>query len=185
MGTLCRSAGVPALRDVALPVLLLVLSAASPAQADEVFVGAYRHGVDTPFTLKTGEKGTDIAAGYRFDPVLGPLQPYVIASLNSRGDTSFAATGMAWTIGKGRVYLRPAAGLAIHDGPRRRTGANGRATQLGSRVLFEPEIGLGYRASNRLSIEANWMHLSHARLFNAQQNPGIDMIGMRLNWKLR
>jgi hypothetical protein len=72
----------------------------------------------------------------------------------------------------------------IHDGPSRRIGRDRQFTHLGSRVLFEPEIALGLRASERLSIEASWMHISHARLFSAQ-NPGLDMIGLRLSWKVR
>ena len=49
--------------------------------------------------------------------------------------------------------------------------------------LFEPEFGLGVQASDRLSVEASWVHLSHAQLFS-RQNPGIDTIGLRLNLKL-
>ncbi|MEZ5742203.1 MAG: acyloxyacyl hydrolase [Sphingomonadaceae bacterium] len=163
---------------------------ATPAAAQEVFAGVYDHGVDTPFTLKTGEGGADIAAGYRFAPVealgaIGKPEPYLVASVNTTGDTSFAAVGLSWTIGKGPVYLRPGIGLAIHDGPSRRFNpVTGRETDLGSRVLFEPEIGLGYRINERLSAEAHWMHVSHAQLLNSGQNPGLDMIGLRLNYRL-
>jgi len=51
-------------------------------------------------------------------------------------------------------------------------------------VLFEPEIALGYRIDERFSIEASWMHISQGQLFNGRQNPGIDMIGARLNYRL-
>lgn len=159
--------------------------AASPAAAQEVFVGAHKHAVDTPFTLHTGESGADLSVGFRFAPIVKDLAPYVVASINTRRDTSFAGAGLGWTLGKGRFYARPAVGLVVHDGPARRFAPNGRQTDLGSRVLFEPEIGIGWRAGNRLSIEANWMHISHARLFNRQQNPGIDMMGVRLNWRVR
>ena len=36
----------------------------------------------------------------------------------------------------------------------------------------------------RMPIEASWVHLSHARLFNREQNPGIDMLGLRLTYAL-
>ena len=162
------------------------LAAATPAAAQEAFAGLYAHGVDTPFTLETGESGADVVAGVRLAPIralsaIGSPAPYLIGSLNTGGDSSFAGAGLAWTIGKGPVYVRPAVGLVVHDGPGTRFDAiTGRRTDLGSRVLFEPEIGVGYRLSERFSAEASWMHVSHARLFDGAQNPGIDMIGVRL-----
>jgi lipid A 3-O-deacylase len=48
-------------------------------------------------------------------------------------------------------------------------------------VLFEPEIGIGFRLNGRASIEASWVHMSHAQLFS-HQNPGIDNLGVRLNF---
>lgn len=176
-----------------LPVLTLAVAVSAtvtPARAQEAFAGVYAHAAETPFTFDTGERGADIAAGYRFAPIaalaaLGRPAPYVLVSANTRGDTSFAAAGLHWTIGKGRFYVRPGIGIAVHDGPSQRIDlAAGRHTDLGSRVLFEPEIGVGYRLNARLSAEASWMHISQAQLFNRRQNPGIDMIGMRLNLKL-
>ena len=170
-----------------LLALATLLATASPACADELFVGAYVHEVDTPFTLKVAEQGADLALGYRFKPIeslgaIGKPAPYVIASLNTAGDTSFAGAGLSWTLGKGRFYVRPAVGLIVHDGDLHRIDpANGSDRGLGSRVLFEPELALGWRASERVAIEASWMHISSAQLFNGEQNPGIDMMGLRLN----
>jgi len=50
-------------------------------------------------------------------------------------------------------------------------------------VLFEPEIGVGARISDRATIEASWVHMSHAQLFG-RENPGIDNFGVRLNFRL-
>lgn len=175
----------------AIPLIALPLAfAATPAAAQEVFVGVYGHGVDTPFTLYTGEGGADIELGYRFGrqdalKVIGKPAPYVLASLNTRGDTSFAGAGLSWKLGKGPVYLRPAIGLVVQDGPRLRAGPNGVRTDLGSPVLFEPELALGLRLSDKAAIEASWVHISNATLFNRHQNPGIDMIGVRLELALR
>ncbi|WP_169816985.1 acyloxyacyl hydrolase [Paraurantiacibacter namhicola] len=174
-----------------MPAALLALFAASPgAAAQEVFGGVYAHGVETPFTFDTFEGGTDIVIGYRFESPellepLGSPQPYVVGSLNTSGDTSFAGGGLAWTLGKGPVFVRPGVGLVVHDGPGFRLAPDGsKRTDLGSRVLFEPEIALGYRVNPRLSVEASWMHVSHARIFNSGQNPGIDMMGVRLNLRV-
>lgn len=158
-----------------------------PALAKEIFVGVYAHEVETPLSLSTNEEGADITVGYRFAPlkslsVLGKPAPYLIGSLNTAGDTSFAGAGLSWTFGRGPIYVRPAVALVIHDGPEYRLDPlTLRRTDLGSRVLFEPEIGVGYRINERLAIEVSWMHISQARLFNGQQNPGIDMVGARLN----
>jgi lipid A 3-O-deacylase len=170
----------------ALPLALV----AAPAAAQEVFAGAYVHGVDTPFTFDTGERGPDIELGYRFGRLdalrfIGKPAPYLIASVNTRGDTSFAGAGLSWKIGKGPVYVRPAIGLVVQDGPRLRVSAKGQRTDLGSPVLFEPEIALGAKLSDKVNIEASWVHISHARLFNRHQNPGIDMMGVRLSFALR
>jgi lipid A 3-O-deacylase len=163
-----------------MPLALL----AQPAFADEVFVGAAVHEVDTPFTLKTYESGADIQLGWRGKKIdalkaIGRPQPYLLGSLNTSGDTSFVAAGIGWTIGK-TIYVRPAIGLALHTGPIPRV-RGGRRTDLGSRILFEPEIGVGYRLNDKTSIEANWTHISNARLLSGQ-NPGIDMIGVRINF---
>ena len=160
------------------------------ASAQEAFGGLYAHGVDTPLTFETNEGGVDIVAGVRFEGIealraIGSPEPYVIGSLNTRGDTSFAGVGLAWTIGDGPFYVRPGVGLVVHDAPELRVDpATGDRTDLGSRVLFEPELGVGYRLSERASIEANWMHISQAQIFDSQQNPGIDMMGVRVNFRL-
>ena len=174
----------------ALLAALAASFAPGAACAQEVFAGVYVHEVDTPLSLPVREGGADLALGYRFAPIaalgfIGKPAPYVIASLNSSGDTSFAGAGLGWTIGKGPVYVRPAVGVILHDGPGLRVDpVTGNRTDLGSRVLFEPEIALGYRIDDRLSLEASWMHISQGRLFNGEQNPGIDMVGARLNYRL-
>jgi hypothetical protein len=178
------------LRPLAIAALLPLAFAARPAAAQEVFAGAYVHGVDTPFTLPTGEGGADIELGYRFarQDALKPIgrpAPYLIASLNTGGDTSFVGGGLSWKLGRGTFYLRPGVGLVVHDGPRLRVGADGVRTDLGSPVLFEPEIAVGARLSPRVALEASWMHISNARLFNHRQNPGIDMMGLRLAFALK
>ena len=176
------------LRPLSFTLALALPLIAMPAQAQEIFGGVYLHAVDTPLSLDTGEHGTDIEAGYRFAPieglaVIGKPAPYVIASVNTAGDTSFAGVGLSWKIGKGKVYVRPGVGLVVHNAPSYRADpATGYRTDLGSRVLFEPELAIGTRLTPRLGIEASWVHISHAQLFNREQNPGIDMIGLRLTY---
>jgi len=177
-------------RLLLLAVAASLLCLAAPCAAQEVFAGIYKHAVDTPFTLNTDERGVDFELGYRFPrlqalSIVGKPAPYLIASINTRGDTSFAGAGLSWKLGKGPLYLRPGVGLIVHTGPSLRVGADGIRTDLGSRVLFEPEMALGFRLSPKLAVEASWTHLSGGRVFNRHQNPGIDMIGVRLAFALR
>lgn len=167
---------------------IVLAIAASPAAAQEAWLGVAAHGVDTPFTKEIGERGPDVQAGYRFGPqsalsAIGSPEPYVLAVVNARGDTSLIAAGFGWKLGE-RLYARPGIGVAIHDGPGFRVdSASGLRTDLGSRVLFAPEIAIGWQATPRIAIEANWIHVSHAQLFNGQ-NPGLDIIGARVAFRL-
>lgn len=165
----------------------LWVAAAAPAWAGELFTGLYAHAVDTPFTLDTGEGGADVLLGVRSEPIealaaIGRPSAYLFGSLNSEaGGTDLVAAGLSWKFGGGPVYVRPGIGLALHNAPELRVNpATGIRTDLGSRVLFEPEIAIGTHLSERLSIEASWVHVSNARLFDREQNPGIDMVGIRL-----
>lgn len=174
-----------------LPLLALAtVVAPSSAHAGEVFGGIYAHAVDTPLSLETGESGEDVVLGYRGAP-LGLLAngdgpaPYAFASVNTAGDTDFIAAGLAWKLALGgSLYVRPGVGLSLNNGPERRVDARGTRTDLGSRVLFEPELGVGVELGRGRSLEASWVHISGARLFNSEQNPGIDMIGVRFNQRL-
>lgn len=170
---------------------LFVISAmilASPAHADEIFAGIGSQDIVNLMAQDTGAEGVDFQLGYRGDPIealsfIANPSPYVLASVNSSGDTSFAAVGLSWKFGE-KVYLRPGIGIAVHDGPKLAFAPDGSQTQLGSRVLFEPELAVGLYLSKHVDLELSWTHLSHGQIFSKIQNPGIDTIGMRLVVKL-
>jgi hypothetical protein len=164
------------------PVLLVLASA--PAQAGELFGGLYVHDVKLP-TDKSGiEGGVDFQIGYRGGAIVHtPLQPYAFAALNSAGKTNYAAVGLSARFGHS-IYIRPGVGLAIQTGSAKKyQDPTNHEIDFGSRVLFEPELAVGTEVNSRLSIEASWVHMSHAQLFG-RQNPGIDNLGVRLNLKL-
>lgn len=165
-----------------LPVIaaLAATSIPVPAQAGEIFGGVYVHDVDTPLTRSGVEGGADLQLGWRGGRIgRTPLQPYVFGALNTAGETHYAAAGISAKFGD-RIYIRPGLGIAVHTGSARNfeDPTNGKV-DFGSRVLFEPELGIGAQINDRLSIEASWVHLSHAQLFG-HQNPGMDNIGLRL-----
>lgn len=163
--------------------LATTVAVAAPAAATDIFAGIHAHGVKTPLSLEGDrESGVDVSLGVRGSRIRGTVvQPYAFASLNSTGDTNFLAAGLSATFGK-RFYVRPGLGIAVHDGS---AGNFNRDDKLafGSRILIEPELAIGATLSERASIEASWVHFSHAQVFGTQ-NPGIDNIGVRLNWRL-
>ncbi|OBX17659.1 hypothetical protein A9995_15325 [Erythrobacter sp. QSSC1-22B] len=173
-----------------LAAVLVIGLIGTPAQAGEVFGGLYAHAVDTPFTLDTGEEGADIQIGARTEPIgaldfLGKPSAQAFGSINTAGDTNFVAAGLSWKIDVGPIYVRPGVGLALHDAPNLRVDiVTGMRTDLGSRVLFTPEIAIGASVSSRVSLEMSWVHISNAQVFNSEQNPGIDMIGLRMNARI-
>lgn len=170
------------MRRAALVPAALVMLASVPAQAGELIGGIYIHDVKLPTDLSGIERGVDFQLGYRGGGIAHtPIQPYVFGALNSAGQTSYAAVGLSAKFGR-TIYVRPGLGLAIHNGSAGKF-FNPRQIAFGSRVLFEPEIAVGTRISDRLSIEASWIHMSHAQLFGGE-NPGIDNLGVRLNLKL-
>lgn len=173
-------------------MLLRLLAAATaliamPAPAQEIVAGLYAHDVKTPLDLRGIEGGVDFQIGVRGGRLralhaVGSPSPYVFAAVNSAGGTDYAAAGLSWRIGD-RIYLRPGFGLAVHTGSLRLDQSEP-ARSLGSRILFEPELAVGVRAGERLSIEASWIHMSNGGLLS-RQNPGMDNLGVRLAWRFR
>ena len=161
---------------------VLAGSAATPACAGELFGGLYVHDVKTPLDKSGIESGMDVQLGYRGGNIgRTPLQPYLFGALNTAGNTNYAAVGLSAKFGD-RIYIRPGLGLAVHTGSASDYYRTDKIA-FGSRVLFEPEIGVGARLNDHLSVEASWVHMSHATLFS-RENPGIDNLGVRLNLKL-
>ena len=171
-----------------ISLIALALSV-SPAQAEEVFVGGAVNGVDTPFSLDVDERGANIQIGMRGNPekalkAIGSPSLYAFVSLNTEDGTDFIAGGLSWHINLAKkLYVRPGIGIALQGRTAERFRlSDGERLDLGSAVLFEPELILGFELSKNIAAEATWVHISHARLFGGQ-NPGIDMMGARLVFK--
>ena len=97
-----------------LPVLLV---AAAPAHAGEVFGGIYAHDVKLP-TDKSGiESGADIQLGYRGGgSATRRIQPYVFGALNTAGEHELCGGRPVGEVRQARIYIRPGLGIAIHNG---------------------------------------------------------------------
>lgn len=167
--------------------MLALAALPAAAQADELFGGVHVHDVKTPLDKSGIESGIDFSLGYRGSTIghlwSAQLQPYIFAAVNSAGNTNYGAIGMSAKFPLGRqLYFRPGLGIAVHTGS---AGKFYRTDKIafGSRVLFEPELALGTEIGKRVSVEASWVHMSHAQLFG-RENPGIDNLGMRINLAL-
>ena len=168
----------------AFAAALMLAFTAAPAQAGEVVGGIYKHDVDTFLSRSGVEHGADVQIGWRGGNIVHtPLQPYIFGALNTAGDTSYAAVGLSAKFGDS-IFIRPGLGLAVHTGSASNfDNPNNDRIEFGSRVLFEPELGVGARIALRTTVEASWIHMSHGQLFG-RQNPGIDNIGVRVSLEL-
>lgn len=199
LGVVASLATSPAVAQQALPL----------PTGSEMAVAVLDHGVrkffrDAPapgtFYASEEESGTvDVQLVYRLPPVARVLdaRPNARLQINTAGRTSFAAIGAEWrqhVLGN-RVYGQIGIGLAVHDGyrvtpdpfvpglspaeRRRRFGLYENRTSFGSRVLFNPNVSVGFRLTDRWAAELAWEHFSHKKLFS-DVNPGIDNVGIRL-----
>lgn len=169
-----------------------------------MFVGAYAHDVDDGISYGKFERGAQVVAGVRTTAldelsVLGKPRVHLLAGVNTAGGVNYVASGLAWRLHlTDRVYLQPGIGIAIHDGrinlpsPRepgispqerlKRIADREARLDLNSRLLFEPEVSVGWRATSRLSMELSWIHLSHGRLAG-RYNPGVADVGLRVLYR--
>jgi len=164
---------------------IAALAASAPAYADDVSLGLYQH--DVTISGPKFETGADLKGGWIGDRIdglraIGRPAPHILVSKSLNGGTDYIAAGLNWILGS-TLYARPGIGLALNNGPSR-AFRNGRRVDLGSRVTFEPELGIGWRFNPRLAVEASWIHLSHAQLFS-RQNRGMNSLGLRLLLHLR
>lgn len=174
--------------------------AAAPAMAGEVFAGLYTHDIDDQISRGHFENGPQIIFGARTTALeelkrIGSPRVHLLAAVSTRGETNYAAAGLSWRFRFAeRFYVQPGIGVAVHDGRinlppadapglseaerARRAEAIRTKLDLGSRVLFEPELSIGWRATPRLALELSWIHLSHGQLAG-KQNPGLGDLGVR------
>ncbi|HEU0310464.1 MAG TPA: acyloxyacyl hydrolase [Sphingomicrobium sp.] len=160
------------------------LLAPAPANAGELFGGLYAHDLNTPLNHAGPEGGLDVQLGWRGERIgRTPLQPFAFVTVNTSGDTHYGAIGLSAKFGD-RLFVRPGIGIALHTGSTAdQFNPDNDDIEFGSRILFEPELGIGARLSDRMTIEASWVHMSHGKLFS-EQNSGIHNLGVRLTWKL-
>jgi lipid A 3-O-deacylase len=198
------SISVEALCGASLVAAGLALAAACPAFAGPV--EEFRFGV-----MAHNQCVTDCDNAYKEDGVNlnGELvlasprvlrwaaepRPYVMASLNTSGGTSYGAVGLTWAFALApRWRFEPGFGYAIHDADRldnpyrpedpRRGPFQETTLLLGSRDLFRTSLSLTREISESWGVQLAYEHLSHGQVLGEGRNQGLDEFGFRLQYRL-
>jgi hypothetical protein len=118
-----------------------------------------------------------------------------MAGVNTSGGSNYLASGLAWRFdlaerstpaGIGSDPRRRVPSLADEPASRRRAAEAARRLpeQAGPGLTGAVRAGLtlGWKATERLSSELSWIHLSHARLAG-HYNPGVADVGLRFSYR--
>jgi lipid A 3-O-deacylase len=185
-----------------LALLGAAIMTASPAEAgvDEAYVGAMAHNICvTDCKNADKEDGFNVELQLSFDSPgfldwAGSPTPYVVASINTAGETSFAGVGLDWRWEFADHWaIEPGVGYVVHDGELNNPYASGdpRAQEfsaehvlLGSRDLFRTSIGLTREIGDGpWEAQVFFSHLSHGQILGSGRNQGMDQLGIRLGYR--
>ncbi len=174
----------------------MALAPAARAGIDEVHVGVMAHNVCVTDCKNAGkEDGPNFEFQVSFDSPgflqwAGAPQPYVMASVNTAGATSFGGLGFEWRWEFADGWaVEPGLGYIVHDGEALNPFANGtpeaaafaeQHVQLGSRDLFRTSLGLTRDFEGPWEAEIFFSHLSHGQILGEGRNQGMDQLGVRL-----
>ena len=176
----------------------LVMAGAAHAGVKEVHVGVLAHNIQIIDGKNANkEDGPVVEAQLNFDSPhflhwAGKPQPYVVASVNVAGDTSFGGAGLEWQVLLAQKWrLNAGIGYVIHDGELRDPYPSGSAQSaqfaedhvlLGSRDLFRLSLGLSREFSEHWSGQLFYSHLSHGQILGHGRNQGMDQAGVRVGY---
>jgi lipid A 3-O-deacylase len=179
----------------------LVISPVASAQIDSVRLGVMEHNICvTDCKNADKEAGVNITGEVRFASPdglawAGSPHPYLIVSLNTAGNTSYAGGGLQWDWALAPGWrLEPGFGYVLHDGDINNPFASGtqaavdysaRHVLLGSRDLFRTSLGLTWDVSAEFALQAIYEHLSHGQILGSGRNQGLDELGVRAVWRFR
>lgn len=188
------------MRRVALLIASLagMHSVASAQILDEIHFGATAHNVCiTDCDNGNKEDGPNLSGELVFNApgilsVIGKPRPYLVASLNTAGDTSFGGGGLVWNWDFAEGWsLEPGVGYVIHDGelsfpfPQgdpRNDPISANTVFLGSRDLFRTSLSLSRDLAGPWGVQVMYEHLSHGQILGNGRNQGLDNIGVRVSY---
>jgi len=150
----------------------------------EVRFGVLAHDVPIGIATENIESGVDLNAEIlfaRWSPKSWNFRPHLGVQVNTGDDTSQIYAGFTTThyFPDTRVWGAFSGGGTLHNGETSRFGKDRKA--FGSQVLFRLALEVGVDIGNHASVSLYYDHESNA--FLADENPGIDNVGVRLGWK--
>jgi lipid A 3-O-deacylase len=174
------------------------LLAASGAEAAELHVGALAHNICIQNCDNAGkEEGANIELQLGWDSpealsILFSPRPYVIASINTSGDTSFFGGGLEWRVPVGSKWaIEPGLGYVLHNGETELPFPSGTPEAakftdehvlLGSEDLFRLSLALTRDLPGPWAAQAMVLHVSHGQILGSGRNQGLDQAGFRLSY---
>jgi len=177
----------------------MMMAPAAQADVTELYVGVMDHNVCV-VNCKNADKedGPNVEFQVSFDSPgflrwAGSPEPYLMASINTAGDTSFGGAGLEWRWNfAGNWALEPGVGIVVHDGETDNPFANGTPEAadfaaehvlLGSEVLFRTSLGLTYDFEGPWEAGLFFEHLSHGQILASGRNQGLDEFGVRVGYQ--
>lgn len=177
----------------------MALAPAASAGVDEVHVGVMQHNICVT-NCKNADKedGPNVEFQVSFDSPsflnwAGSPQPYVMASVNTQGATSFGGFGLEWRWDFADGWaLEPGVGYVVHDGEVDNPYANGSPEAaafaeehvlLGSEDLFRTSLALTRDFEGPWEAQILFQHLSHGQILGNGRNQGMDQIGVRFGYQ--
>lgn len=178
---------------------MMALAPQAQAGIDEIHVGVMAHNIcvlDCKNADKEGGPNVEFQVSFDSPGFLswaGAPQPYIMASVNTAGDTSFGGFGLEWRwdFAEGWV-LEPGVGYVIHDGATENPYPAGSQANvdfsrdhllLGSEDLFRTSIGLTRDFEGPWEGQLFFEHLSHGQIIGSGHNQGVDQIGIRFGYQ--
>lgn len=189
------------MRRVFLAAVAAIATApAAAAQVDSVRIGVMEHNICvTDCKNADKESGVNVSAEVRFASpdflgwAMSP-HPYLMASANTDGNTSYAGGGLEWDFEFAPGWrFEPGFGYVVHDGDINNPFASGTQQAvdysaehvlLGSRDLFRTSLALTWDFAPGFAVQAIYEHLSHGQILGSGRNQGMDEIGVRAVWRL-
>lgn len=179
---------------------LMALAPQAQAGVDEIHVGVMQHNICV-LDCKNADKedGPNVEFQVSFDSPeflswAGSPQPYIMASVNTAGDTSFGGVGLEWRWDFAEGWaIEPGVGYIIHDGATENPYPGGSQASvdfakdhllLGSEDLFRTSIGLTRDFAGPWEGQLFFEHLSHGQIIGSGHNQGVDQIGIRIGYQL-
>ncbi|MCI5047696.1 MAG: acyloxyacyl hydrolase [Aquisalinus sp.] len=190
-------------RTLAVSLIALTAFGFSTAQAgiEEFRIGIAKHDVeltgDDPRESGVNIQPQIVFTSPDFLSFIASPNPYLIASINSDGETNFAGGGLLYKRDFGQTdwFWELDGGLVYQDGrtdlpPPIEAAERERilATEItfGSELQFHFVAGVGKAVSDKWDIQAYFEHLSHGQILgDTEKNEGVENVGLKFGRRFR